>query len=195
MDIDTLSPGMLNYANMNYNEMFNICPLEYSEVIEKDKVLSRRRYHKSYMRTPVYNKELCKNNAYMFSGHNSDNNQELPAIFQPFLKFINDKYNTDYNQVTINWFKSGSDYIPIHKDYRNGIDEKCDIIIISLGDSRTFRVKKINNNNIKSNVDYNVKNGDIVKIDTHCLHGVPQIPDNDCQAKHSRISISFRRYL
>jgi len=202
VSIGKISDVLLEYANNCFEEMFKLCPNDYGKVIEKDREIVKKRYHKSYMNTPQYDPVLFSNRGYMFSGKNDDNNEYLPEIFKPFLDFINDTWSVEYNQVVVNWFKSGDDYIPLHIDHVVNMDEHVPIITLSLGDSRIFRIKENESipfpcddgivRNIKPKKDYICKNGDIIILKkNNIVHGIPWMKEG-CSR---RISISFRKYI
>lgn len=76
----------------------------------------------------------------MFAGKDATSIRDpLPDAFLPFLEHVN-RNGADYNQVVINWYKDGQDYTPQHSDCEEGMKESADIVIVSLGDERQFKI-------------------------------------------------------
>lgn len=207
-------PEFLNiYSKILFNKMMNHKPIKKSNIIinnlnyfqnnyhinrhNKEDFIEKqvKRYHMSFLNTPNFDKDVFTKNKYnyMYGGINDKVNTILYPIFEPFLEFINKNETIPYNQITINWFDSKDDYIPIHLDCPYKLLPNSDIKIISLGGSRIMRFydndRKIN----KNKFDITVKHGNIIsltydQIFTH-RHGILPTHDNDCK----RISISFRK--
>jgi alkylated DNA repair dioxygenase AlkB len=139
----------MDYSDNNFESLFDLKPEKYSEVTIKRTLptddqnthfsIVSHRYHKSYLNTPKFDDKRHKN--YMFKGLNEENDKNLPKEFQPFYDYIR-KFDPDYNQVTINWFENGLDFIPNHIDCQVDLVENSNIVTISLGCERTFRILK-----------------------------------------------------
>lgn len=202
-----LSPQLLKYADENFSTLFALHPADIGKVVmptaAKSIEVTTSRYHRSYLRSPVLdNRYNSKPGSYMFCGLTESPNHELPVEFQPFLDHMNEIQNEKaaplYNQVTINWYESGSNYIPYHSDNEIGMIENSTIAVLSLGGeidgkpTRMFRLKKKNDK--QPTMEYECKNGLILTMggDTQkgFRHGVSKVVESS-----PRISISFRQFL
>lgn len=128
----------------------------------------------------------------------------MPTPFQSFLDFLNEKEPVDkYNQVIVNWYENGKDYIAPHSDCQNKMIPNAGITIITLCEDEQFtRLLKITpkklknelNNNLYSQVKIKLKHGCIITMhgDTqnNFRHSIPKDFDNHT----SRISLTFRKF-
>ena len=63
---------------------------------------------------------------------------ELRAL----LAKVNVELGTAFNAALVNKYNDGSDTIGAHSDAKDGLAEDGTVVVVSLGASRTFRVKK-----------------------------------------------------
>lgn len=127
---------------------------------------------------------------YAFSG-NTSKALPIPNIFLPLLKFMSDKYNTNFNMLLINWYRDGNDYIGMHSDDEKQISTNTPIITVSLGVTRDFVLQ--NKSNMKKDIFKVYDNSVLVMKDcqkTH-KHGVPK----RTKITESRISITLRSFI
>jgi len=111
-----LSDDLVQYAKKNYGALFLLKPIERGKVVLYNDVVNTQCWYKSYLQTPLRN-EIHVNRSYMYAGKGEDVNIELPVLFQPFLDEINKHEKQDlYNQVIVNWYADGNDYIAAHSD-------------------------------------------------------------------------------
>lgn len=129
-----------------FDELWKLHPSERGKIIMYGKEQVSCRYHKSYLKTPEYDPE--EKHSYMFSGFDNDkNNERLPDQVVPLLEFVNADQKNPYNQIVINWYENGQDYIAFHSDCTIGMRDFEDITIISLdnnsndNNSRIFELK------------------------------------------------------
>jgi alkylated DNA repair dioxygenase AlkB len=147
------------------------------------------------MQTPRYDKEIFYNKNYMFSGK-EEVSENLPEQFLPYLEYVNKEYGMEYNQVVVNWFENGDDYIPLHCDCEISKLENSDVIVVSIGANRTFRVKSLPKSKQQyiENVDITCRDGTVVcmkgNIQRDFKHGIPK-----STGILPRISVSFRAYV
>ena len=120
-------------------------------------------------------------------------------------KKLNDlNYNCNINSCLINKYRNGDDYISPHRDSKLSFGDKPIIAILSIGQERTLRFRKIheNNKNIsitkkhKDNVffDYKLKNNSlfIMQNDSQINYSHELIKDN---SKNHRYSLTFRNFI
>jgi hypothetical protein len=196
--INKLPEHLINYTNEYFDKMYSLRP-EISKVLvgpDKDEVITERR-HTSYLNTPPL--VLGTDKSYMFSGMDtSNNNQDLPEVFKPLLEYINENRNhldfpkfPEYNQVVVNWYENGNEYIPFHSDCETGFADNANVAIISLGSTRIFEL--VRKTPLKETTSLPCEHGTIVYMcgDTQkqFRHGIRK---DDCEGR--RMSVSFRSF-
>ena len=109
------------------------------------------------------------------------------------LLYINDKFDYRYNGILINKCEGGDDYIGKQSDYERGLDAQADVIAISCGAVRKFRVRH--------------KSTGVIAMDvpTHPRHLIQMVGDFQKEFTHEfpvekkvkgvRWSLTFRRHL
>jgi len=95
---------------------------------------------------------------YKFSGQIIKTGNFTPKL-KDLINSINKQYNTDFNGILINIYYTGEDYISAHSDDEKELDASNQVIAISLGQSRTFRIrpKKTLEEPINSTIECNKK--------------------------------------
>ncbi len=102
----------------------------------------------------------------------------------------------EINQITINWFSDGKDFIPYHRDWNS---ENSEILILTLneGDPRTFYLKALSltKNSLEKKIGIKTEMGTIIKLcgntNKKYKHGIQMEPNLNSR----RISLSFRKFL
>jgi alkylated DNA repair dioxygenase AlkB len=200
--IDTLPSDLKLYGSDTFTTLFNLHPSQRGKVQMPSGECESPRWHKSYLNTPSPNP--ASRLSYMFSGHDETfNRDQLPDAFLPFLEYVN-RDDGGYNQVVINWYKDGQDYTAQHSDCEDGMEEGADIVVISLGDERTFKIRP---KNLQSEQGADSK-GEVAMIeglDIPCPHGSVLtmgghtqkmfrhgVPKSASEGPH--ISITFRKF-
>lgn len=200
----------------NFDAMFALCPNERHTVFVRNHEVETSRYQKSYLSTPKISdlpvtleggKKMYAH-SYMFSSEDdSNNNEDLPEIFQPYLDFVKAKFkDCNFNQVSVNWYNDGNDYIAFHKDCEHGMAGNKNICIITFNESdedpeiRNLTFKKTArtcsekpDEVFRDNIDIPLHHGSIVMLNSHTQryykHGIKR-----SNATSKRISISFRQF-
>nr|QBK86557.1 MAG: alkylated DNA repair dioxygenase [Marseillevirus LCMAC102] len=177
--------------------------------------LSAERFDKLWKLQPkengkikIYGKEIDvprKQQAYMksywFSGMQHEA-LELPKDFKSFLETANaSKYATatPFDEMLVNWYKDGNDYIGSHADNpkQHIYDEQYGFIVYSLtyhepGNDRIFRIKPKSGG--RDRIDIPLENGLLVvmggDMQEHYKHQVPKTSKN-CG---KRINITLRQF-
>ena len=198
LEISRLPDNLIQFINDNFDKMYSYHPDTRAKVIMYDTEVDCSRWQQSYLDTPAYTKSPTQ--SYMFSGKTNDTKSDIPPEFKVILDFINEDRSIKYNQVTVNWYKNGADYIAYHSDYTAGLKSQ-DIEVVNLVESedvlRKFCVKSKTKPTKK--VEIPLYNGAIIKMcgDTQkdYRHGVPKV---DANVKNNtvprRISLSFRSF-
>ena len=183
-----------------------------------------KRYQQSFMKTPPiswFQKEKTLDEptsdelrptyrtSYMFSGFDDTKNQgELPEIFQPYLNCVNQMFpDCHFNQVSINWYENGEDYIPFHRDCQEFMTGNKHIAILTFNEfsntmdeiPRTLELKL--SQKYKTDEFFQLSD----KMSIELLHGsvvvlTPEIQNfyrhgiRKMKGGKKRISMSFRQF-
>ncbi len=201
--IEFLSEELQNYSTHNYQTLFNLHPLQRGKVLMYNKEVESPRWHRSYLHQPEI--EPNKKGSYMYSGLEKFEDLRLPAPFQKFLTFLNEKeLEFKYNQVIANWYRNGKDYIAPHSDCQKEMLANTGIAIVTLCEDEKYprelriipkNLKNEKNDTLYSQVKIKLKHGCIVTMhgdtQTKFRHSIPKDFDNPT----SRISLTFRKFL
>lgn len=184
MDIDQIPAVIMR--NLQFEKIWSLKPEIQNMVIHNHHPVKSHRFYRSYGNVPPKDDDSM---TYMFS----DNDTEIfpiPEVFHPVRDFLNEKYDQTYNQLTVNWYESGTDYTPYHRDWVENMPNHAKISIVSIVESDD------NPRNLVFRIDPSIRiacrNGICVTFGDKFLnvrHGVPQMPGTS-----QRISLSFRSY-
>jgi hypothetical protein len=75
---------------------------------------------------------------YMYGDLRVCKSQKLTPALKEMLDFINERFNSDYNGIIINYYKNGLNYIEKHSDSQN--HPPNGVLLISYGGLRNFRI-------------------------------------------------------
>lgn len=206
LKVEYLPHSLIKYGEDNYEKMFNLHPQDKHKIIMGKEEKSVHRWQQSYLKTPPHTEELLENRSYMYSGYDmTKNNDELPKYFQKYYDFMVQK-NKAYNQVVVNWYQDGNDFIAYHANCESGMIPDAEIATISLygiiddEDSslyRTFSVipKDTNVDHLYEKVNILARNGTIITMcgatQKDFKHGI----EKEDQWVQSMISICFRQLI
>ncbi len=201
--IEWLSEDLLSYPTNNYQNLFKIHSEQRGKIVMNNQEIESPRWYQCYLHQPKIDDTYKK--SYMYSGFEPFENLTLPAPFQKFLDFLNEKEITNkYNQVIINWYENGRDYIAPHSDCQHGMFPNEGIAIVTFCEDVNFprelniTPKKLENeinDYLYKKLKINLEHGCIVTmhgdIQKKFRHSVPKQVDNAT----SRISLTFRKFL
>lgn len=153
-----------------------------------------------------------KNKIYKYSKLENVSTQDIPDSVLELFKFVEDKTNTTYDAVFLNFYRNGSDYIGWHADDETGSEtsmiKKSSIASVSIGSTREFQLlhkkhkncigrskKDQNDKKIKGELySFDLKEGDIIvmggNMQNYWKHRVKQ----DKKCIESRINLTFRKF-
>lgn len=203
LTIEWLSEELIEYTKDQYQKLFQLRPIERGKVVIHDQETQSSRWHRSYLNTPLHNANY-ENRSYMYSGKDPSDDASLPELFQPYLDFSNkEKCEDEYNQVIINWYLNGNDYIAAHSDCQMHMKPNAGIALITLCEKEEdfrelqFTPKKTSlteNDFIYNRLKISALNGSIITMygDTQnkFRHKVPK----SAHINTSRISITLRKF-
>lgn len=64
-----------------------------------------------------------------------------PLNVKKILEEVNKERKIKYNQVLINWYENGLDYVSAHSNKERQLNPDGDIYSISIGATRKFRIR------------------------------------------------------
>jgi alkylated DNA repair dioxygenase AlkB len=77
---------------------------------------------------------------YNYSKQKASSKKMTPLLIQ-LLDYVNDVYQSEFNGVLVNKYKSGNEYIGKHSDDERMLDANAGVVMISTGTVRTFRIR------------------------------------------------------
>ena len=144
--------------------------------------------HKFHNRSAIYFGEFDYN---YNGGHHKAKDippQSYLASITSYLDVLYPSY--EYNSALVNYYQSGEDYIPLHSDDEDSIEDESYIMTVSLGTTRVLQVREISSSNVVQTLE--LKHGDVYtmskksqKLFAHEIVRDPLIQDH-------RVSITFR---
>jgi alkylated DNA repair dioxygenase AlkB len=171
-----------------YKKLWDIHPNSYSTIMLFNKEINMPRYSQSYG---------CP---YFYSGvlHES---VDTPDILKPLTEYINQLGFGEFNQILVNWYENGHHYIGKHRDNEKSLIPESPIVSISLGSTRTFRLRSYEKmyNFEKNQIikDIPLTDGTLFimggKFQKEITHEIPRINGQKVLNTHSRINITFRK--
>ena len=175
---------------VEYSHLVGLAPTEYPQVSVYNKVSEEYelktiyRKYMSYGKTPDF---ADTGKSYMFNNKSED----MPVIIQFLLNWAKG-VDSRYNNVYVNWYKDGQDFIEPHSDCTNSLVPDSSIMIFNLNEGRYIRTFKIENKlNPEDIMDIPLLNGRAIILftddQTNYRHWVGQENTDE-----GRISITFR---
>lgn len=166
---------------IDFDLIWNMKPNERGEVIIYGKKIEVPRYQKSYGRD------------YTFTGIN---HKSLPIGDLQFILDFANSISKGYNQILINWYENGLDYIGPHSDDERELIPNSSIFSISLGESRKFRIrekytKKIIEDTVLNNGNIIIMGGNFQKSFTH---EIVKVSGKKGMSVGRRINITLRKF-
>lgn len=119
--------------------------------------------------------------------------QPLPDFLRIILEDVNKSLETDFNGILVNLYKDGQDSIGFHSDSEQDLAKGGTVASISIGASRTFRIRSKSNAIPEKAISTShgqllVMQGNFQKEFTH---GIPA----ESGVSNPRFSLTLRRHL
>lgn len=136
--------------------------------------------------------------AYTYSGITFQTIQDIPPFLSQCLNWANtidsnDEDGPKYNMILVNWYFDGKDNIGWHKDNEKEIIPGTDVMTITFGEKRKFKIK---HDTLDICRDYpTIHNGYIVMggdFQKEFMHSIPKTTNKKIQGR--RISLTFRKF-
>lgn len=190
LDVLRLPAGIVKKfrpGSTNFKGLVSLKPKERGQVKIYGKLVDVPRTQKSYLRD------------YTFSGVNQLAEAVLPSELTPFMEWAKTtSYAStgDFNQLLVNWYANGNEYIGAHSDNESQLKKDSEIISISLGATRKFRIR---NKETKAIVkDINLAHGDVVVMKAGMqdlfTHEIVKIAGEKGKKVDCRVNITLRKF-
>lgn len=186
------------YCDEMFDELWKLQPKKPGTVMmprkDPETGITRR------MAIDVPRKQLGYLRPYHFSGINHKPAKVTPKPFLSFLDHANELGYGTFNEILVNWYADGSDYIGMHADSPNHHvrDPDHGFVVYSLtlweeiGQPRLFRIKPIKGG--RDRIDVPLEHGILVMMcgdmQKHYKHGVPAFKKKTGR----RINITMRQF-
>lgn len=112
---------------------------------------------------------------YKYSGQTATAQRLTPGMLE-LMQRVNVLYGSEYNGILVNKYKSGSDYIGAHSDDERNLDVVCGVVCVSVGATRTFRIRDKKTKAIVSDTPFSAH--DVVRMSgmfqREFTHEIPQ---------------------
>jgi alkylated DNA repair dioxygenase AlkB len=168
----------------DFNNLWNEHPQEFGKVKIYGKEIFTPRWQQSY------------GIDYYFSGilHKA---LDIPPHFKEIYDWANTTKYGPFNQMMVNWYKDGSHYIGAHRDDEKGIEKDSNILSISLGAKRKFRVRCYHSKKIKKDIILEDKSVLVMSgtFNTEYTHEIVKIGGEKGKLVGPRINITFRKFV
>lgn len=145
------------------------------------------------VKTPRY--QQVYDRPYYFSGMTHPC-KPLPEAVKPFKVWADELTYGHFNSVLLNWYRDGFDYISKHSDNEQQLERNSEILSISLGATRKFRIRRKSDNEVIKEVP--LHHGTFVVMggtfQTDFTHEVPKITGKLGTTVGRRINITMRKF-
>jgi alkylated DNA repair dioxygenase AlkB len=170
-------------ANVNFEELWNLHPEKYNQVVMAGRVVNTPRWQQSY------------NKPYFFSGM-AHEALPVPDSIRPYWDWANSAGYGEFNQILINWYANGHHYIGTHSDDESQLIYESPIISLSLGAERIFRLREKKSKQVVHDIP--MPHGSVVvmggMMQNQFTHEVPKINGIKGDDVGRRINITFRQF-
>ena len=169
-------------TNEIFEELWKLHPEKVGNVLIYGKYINTPRYHASYGKS------------YGFSGQTLEKQDNTPEILNKIKNIIEQWRNHKYDQILINWYRNGHHYIGKHSDDERQLEPNSEIVSVSLGVTRKFRIRNKRTNDII--YDINLENGYVVimggSMQKEFTHEIVKVCGKKGESIGKRINITFR---
>lgn len=118
--------------------------------------------------------------------------QKMPSDIQSICTAIQNKIGFEPNNCLINFYENGQSKMGYHSDQTDILESNTGIVIISLGDTRVLRFRRIADKEDK--VDYALPSGSLIYMNQE-VQGLWQHAIPKSGSELGRMSLTFRRIV
>jgi alkylated DNA repair dioxygenase AlkB len=181
--LSTTIPGDL-VSDEDFETLWEMHPETVGSVMMYGKMINTPRFHKSYLKS------------YKFTGQELVADMELGPILQSLKDWVEETLGYgEFDQVLVNWYRNGNDYIGAHSDSESQLVPDSEIVSIALGATRKFRLRNRKNETART---IEMPNGTVLVMGGTCQkfykHEVVKVAGKKGEAVGRRINITFRKW-
>jgi alkylated DNA repair dioxygenase AlkB len=175
-------PDDLIMDEKTFNEIWNLHPKKRGQIKIYGKVINVPRWQQSYGKN------------YYFSNMDHESKPIEHEFLKKILAYVKKHSKRKYNQLFINWYDGGYDYIGAHSDDESQLVSGASIYSFSYGQTRRFIIKSKNKKS-KEKVEVALKGNTLVimagkDFQKNYTHQVPK----ELKIKGKRINITLRLF-
>lgn len=172
------------FTDLNFEELWDMHPEERGKGIIYGELKEFPRYTQSYGKN------------YKFTGVENVG-EKIPEILEQLKILVDNLGYGDFQQILLNWYKNGHDYIGRHSDDEKQLVPNSAIVSISLGATRKFRIRSKKDKE-KVLMDIDLPNGSIVamcgKFQKELKHEIVKVNGKKGENVGRRINITYRQF-
>ncbi len=167
----------------DFDSLWSLHPKEFAIVVMMGRTVRTPRWQQSFIRD------------YAFSGANHDAG-ELPEVVKPLLDWANSLGYGEFNQCMINWYANGLHNIGAHRDNEGPLVPDSPVFSISLGQTRTLRVKCYSSKVKLLDLEMEDQTAVVMggRFQKELTHEVPRHTGKKGSSMGPRINITFRQF-
>lgn len=174
-----LPAGLDDTANARFEPLWNLHPEQSNEILMHGKMVPIPRYQQAFGRD------------YHFSGTVSQA-LPVPTLLAPFLEWVQSAVDARLNGLLLNWYDAEKrHYIGAHRDSRIGLVVGSPIVTISVGATRTFRLRPLKE---KGFVDFEAAHGTVFVMPWETNLAVKHEVPHQASCTGRRISMTARAF-
>lgn len=167
-------------GDSQFDELWNLHPDEYSEVVIHGRSVKVPRWDRAYEKDYPFSNQVAEA-------------REAPSNLKVYLEWAQRNVDSRINGLFVNWHDGSlSHYHGKHRDSTKGLIPETPIITVSLGEERVFRVRPYPEGNPKR--DFVLRSGDYIVIpwgtNQRWTHEIPKF----ARYKSRRISVTMRAF-
>lgn len=166
-------------ASDGFQTLWDMHPAQSNEILIHGRMVPIPRWQQAYGRD------------YQFSGTVSQA-LAVPDLLAPFLRWVREAIDERLNGLLLNWYDAARrHYIGAHRDSRQGLVVGTPIVTISVGNSRTFRLRLPKEAGF---LDFEATHGAVFVMPWETNLAIKHEVPHSARAKGRRISITARAF-
>jgi len=118
--------------------------------------------------------------------------QKMPSDIQLICTAIERQIGFEPNNCLINFYENGQSKMGYHSDQTDILEGNTGVVIVSLGDTRVLRFRRISDKEDK--IDYALPSGSLIYMNQE-VQGLWQHAIPKSQSDQARMSLTFRKII